>query len=137
MTKRTMIHACIHRCRLRLRFFLFHVSSSLSPTWYNTSSICSFANRHTYLSPTYLLPMCTHISTYLPTYLQHTSCSIIMLASLEETSYILHEEIIISRSVTIQGNSLVLPFIDCREAIRCFHIVVSQSVGVSFFPFSF
>ena len=55
---------------------------------------------------------------------QEASCSLIMVTNPDEEAYRFHEEVVITRRVTVQGNSLTLPFLDCSEAERCFRVKV-------------
>lgn len=51
-----------------------------------------------------------------------------ILTSSARDAYVLTEEIVVRRSVVVMGNSLVLPFIDCAEAVRAFRVVV-RTIG--------
>lgn len=42
----------------------------------------------------------------------------------EEGAYKLYKEIVISRKVTIQGDAVMMPLIDCRASVRAFRVEV-------------
>ena len=39
--------------------------------------------------------------------------------------YQLYKEIVIRRTLTIQGDSVMMPLIDCEESVRCLRVKVS------------
>lgn len=55
---------------------------------------------------------------------QERTCPIVILTSSARDAYVLLDEIVVRRSVVIMGNSIMLPFIDCAEAVRAFRVVV-------------
>jgi len=59
--------------------------------------------------------------------LQDLSCTIVALINPDPEAYLLKEEIVISRTLTIMGDSGTLPLIDCRHSERCFRVMVSIS----------
>jgi hypothetical protein len=49
---------------------------------------------------------------------------VVILTNSARDAYVLEEEIVVRRSVVIMGNSIMLPYIDCAEAVRGFRVVV-------------
>lgn len=40
-----------------------------------------------------------------------------------QTPFVFRDEILVSKRVIIQGNSVLLPFLDCSQSIRCFRVM--------------
>ncbi len=47
---------------------------------------------------------------------------------MERGVYKISEEFVIDRSITIQGDALMLPSIDCKESVRAFRIKVCSQL---------
>lgn len=43
---------------------------------------------------------------------------------MERGAYKISEEIVIDRAITIQGDALMLPMIDCKQSVRGFRVKV-------------
>ena len=44
----------------------------------------------------------------------------------KDNAYTLYKEIVVTRSVTIQGDALLMPLIDCEASVRCFRVTVCR-----------
>lgn len=53
----------------------------------------------------------------------------VILTNTARDAYVFEEEIVVRRSVVIMGNSIMLPYIDCSEAVRAFRVAVRGDRG--------
>ncbi len=60
------------------------------------------------------------------------TCPVVILTSSERMAYVLTHEIVISRPVTVMGNSFLLPFIDCSDVVRGFRVVPGGYLDLQF-----
>lgn len=60
------------------------------------------------------------------------SCLLITLTQLSDDAYILHDEILVSRTVTIVGDPTYLPLIKPKEAQRAFRVVAGGYLTLHF-----